>query len=195
MPTGGTDAQPNNSITLVSDEPPHEDTFPSLPSLPNLEACDGLDSDGDGRVDEGCVDTDVDRVIDALDNCPQTVNTDQADHNGDNLGDACQRPLVSGLMIARQMPTSVTLKWNSSIRDVRGFSVYRQRSGEATPAFLGDSYPSTVGTTFTDIVTEPGQYRYFVRLVNLHGQESKAVFVDVTVGGKLYVFMPLIRKQ
>jgi len=34
-------------------------------------------------------DTDGDRVPDVLDNCPLTFNPDQADHDGDDQGDAC----------------------------------------------------------------------------------------------------------
>jgi hypothetical protein len=187
--------QPNNPTTTPAGESPREPTLSSLTSLPNLELCDALDNDGDGSVDEGCVNVDVDGVIDALDNCPQTANPDQADQDSDNLGDACQQPVVSGLAIARRMPMSVTLRWSSSVEDVRGFSIYRQPSGQATRTFLGGSYPSTVGTTFTDSITEQGQYRYFVRPVNLHGQEGEAAFIDVTIGAKLYAFMPLIRKN
>ncbi|MFN3197695.1 MAG: thrombospondin type 3 repeat-containing protein, partial [Bradymonadia bacterium] len=36
-----------------------------------------------------CTDTDDDGVCDAGDNCPNTVNADQADGDGDGLGDAC----------------------------------------------------------------------------------------------------------
>lgn len=35
------------------------------------------------------VDTDGDGVADPADNCPLTANADQADANGDGLGDAC----------------------------------------------------------------------------------------------------------
>lgn len=34
-------------------------------------------------------DTDVDSVLDLLDNCPETVNPDQSDSDGDGRGDAC----------------------------------------------------------------------------------------------------------
>ena len=35
------------------------------------------------------VDTDGDGVADNVDNCPRTVNPDQADTNGDGVGEAC----------------------------------------------------------------------------------------------------------
>jgi len=66
------------------------------------EVCDGLDNNGDGRVDEGFADTDGDGIADcvdndedndgvgdAIDNCPQVANAGQADSDGDGIGDAC----------------------------------------------------------------------------------------------------------
>jgi hypothetical protein len=73
-------------------------------------SCDQLDDDGDG-VDDcldncpadpakiepgtcGCgvsdVDTDGDGLIDCLDNCPMTANPDQADGDGNGVGDGCE---------------------------------------------------------------------------------------------------------
>jgi hypothetical protein len=66
------------------------------------EACNGIDDDCDGLVDEGaadsdgdgladCVDPDDDNdgIADAQDNCPLTANTAQKNSDGDLLGDAC----------------------------------------------------------------------------------------------------------
>jgi cysteine-rich repeat protein len=59
---------------------------------PSFEECD------DGNTDEldGCtrncdtgVDSDGDTIIDPIDNCPNTPNTDQADSDGDGAGDVC----------------------------------------------------------------------------------------------------------
>ncbi len=70
-------------IELESDE-----RFP--PELPFLgEACDGTDNDGDGKIDEGCADTDKDGVVDDIDNCIYKSNPDQADSDNDFVGDAC----------------------------------------------------------------------------------------------------------
>lgn len=57
-------------------------------SLP-AEACNGLDDNGDARVDEGCPDRDGDGIVDPLDSCPDAANVDQADLDHDYIGDAC----------------------------------------------------------------------------------------------------------
>jgi len=78
------------------------------------------DSDGDGTADCidlcpadpakidpgvcGCgvadTDSDGDGVADCVDNCPATFNPDQADSNGNGVGDACDDPLLSDLVFA-----------------------------------------------------------------------------------------------
>ena len=53
------------------------------------EACDGVDNDENGQIDEGCSDQDADTVVDELDNCVATYNPGQEDVNNDFVGDAC----------------------------------------------------------------------------------------------------------
>jgi hypothetical protein len=67
-----------------------------------VEKCNGLDDNGNGLVDEGFPDSDQDGIADCVDedqdndgvpngvdNCPQVPNPDQADSNGNGIGDAC----------------------------------------------------------------------------------------------------------
>jgi hypothetical protein len=57
------------------------------PGAPELR--DGKDNDCDGIIAATELDEDGDGINDAADNCPQTMNADQADNDADTLGDAC----------------------------------------------------------------------------------------------------------
>jgi chitodextrinase len=59
------------------------------------------DTDGDGIADCSDADDDGDGVLDAADNCPTTPNADQADSNGNGIGNACE-------------PRAITVPWLGS---------------------------------------------------------------------------------
>ena len=65
---------------------------------------DGTDTDGDGLCDLGDPDSDNDMVDDAVDNCPNIANTDQADLDQDGVGDVCDDDIDGD-----QMPNSFEL--------------------------------------------------------------------------------------
>jgi hypothetical protein len=87
--TGGavfasTQAALQAALASLTDDPAVEET-----------ACDGLDDDFDGLVDEGFADGDGDAVPDCRDNCPSLANVSQADADLDQVGDVCDNcPLV-----------------------------------------------------------------------------------------------------
>ena len=62
--------------------------------MPDTQAYRDADLDGDGMI---CgvrlisVDADNDGVLDEDDNCPMVANPDQADYDGDGMGDACDQ--------------------------------------------------------------------------------------------------------
>lgn len=64
------------------------DQFGPLPD--NFPLNDGLDSDADGACNFGDTDDDDDTVLDVIDNCPLTPNTDQSDVDDDGIGDVCE---------------------------------------------------------------------------------------------------------
>ncbi|MGX9728816.1 MAG: Lcl domain-containing protein [Candidatus Electronema sp. VV] len=75
----GNNADPDDDNDGVTDS---KDAFPLDPS-------EWSDTDGDGQGDNADLDDDNDGVADTTDNCPLVYNPNQADENGDSIGDAC----------------------------------------------------------------------------------------------------------
>lgn len=151
-----------------------------LPPPPGLEACNMVDDDGDGEIDEGCRDTDGDGISDGIDNCPETPNADQADHDKNQLGDVCEiPPSVEQLAYSIDPNNTIILTWKHPRKDIIGFNVYRESTGTPTPAFMGgDVFPSTENLTLSDLSTgENGNIIYTVYPVNLNGIEGQGTSV------------------
>ena len=137
------------------------------------EYADGVDNDGDGRIDEGFGDADGDGIADPIDNCPWTANPDQFDANRNWIGDACEGlpATPSGLSVSMS-GTQLALAWTpSQTREVIGYNVYRRGAGESDFARLGRSYPTVLATAFE----ENGCFAwtaYQVTAVDLYMKES-----------------------
>lgn len=174
-------ADPSLLLPPREQDPRIDESFPP----PDLELCNGRDDDGDGAMDEGCADRDGDDTPDALDNCPETPNPDQADRDADGLGDACQDPQVGQLEAqtfqGQQQEDVVLLTWSAPLEDVRGFAVYRESDRDPGPRYLGSGYPSTDALQFLDPTPGAGRLLYHVRAVNRNGVESDAITVEIQV--------------
>ncbi|MCL6509690.1 MAG: LamG domain-containing protein [Anaerolineae bacterium] len=170
---------------------PIEENDVSLPPIPNMEQCNGVNDDGDDQIDEGCLDTDSDGIADAMDSCPQTPNPDQADANANYLGDACERPTLSSLTLT-PAPGNNALTWSGTTTDVLGYNVYRQCEGEDTPALLGEAFPTTTAQSYTDAAAGAARCQYRVRVLNRNGVET-----DERIAGSLpvKVFVPVLLRQ
>ncbi|MDJ0656999.1 MAG: hypothetical protein QNJ40_22755 [Xanthomonadales bacterium] len=176
------------SLTLAG-IPPLSETEEQRPPDPatDIELCDLVDNDGDGQVDEYCADSDGDGAVDLLDNCRTVANADQADRDGNGLGDACQHPEVLAVSASFD-GSAVTVDWTADSTPRRGFAVYRIGQTLTDPVLLGRRYPTTEQTTLQDFVTAPDNYTYLVRPVNLDGREGEAMAAQALVDTADFVF-------
>ncbi|MCP4249163.1 MAG: hypothetical protein GY778_19130, partial [bacterium] len=118
------------------------------------DACEAFaDSDGDGIADDGdwsgvagdnpCT---AGNIISCDDNCRTTANSDQADSNGDGVGDACTGIGIPAEITSPQpgstlSGSTVTFQWNSG----SGVTEYYLRVGSA--AGSGDYFAASTGTS------------------------------------------------
>ena len=148
-----------------------EDYVPRIP--PDTEACDGRDNDGDMLIDEGCRDTDLDTLADAFDNCPTVANSDQADGDGDNLGDVCDGLAMGPLDITTGGGITLIIEWDP-VPGAIGYNVYRSENGGDFVYQGADDYPAVGGTLWQLFL--PGglvNWRYRVYAVNANGEEGE----------------------
>ena len=177
----------SESLRLSNEQLFNTPVIGSSPILPDLESCDGVNNDGDDQVDEDCPDGDGDGLIDALDNCPETDNIDQADFDSDYLGEACQYPQVSNLQLFAAPPKGFHLSWDGPAADILGYNVYRLLPGEDTPRFLA----RVTLLSYDDYISPPDWYWYEVRPVNLNGEEGPGVILST----RPVIYLPLLLRE
>lgn len=139
-----------NPVHVAS--PPPEDPFRTV-----TEACDGRDNNFNRQIDEGCWDRDHDGWADEVDNCPLDANPDQADRNGDFIGDICDGPLPTPVNV-RALPSSderlITLSWKPEPR-ASGYVILRRFSPDEPFAPVSkQSYPTVPFAAYTDLLPD-----------------------------------------
>ncbi|MBL9175144.1 MAG: thrombospondin type 3 repeat-containing protein [Verrucomicrobiales bacterium] len=126
-------------------------TYPRNQSGERFQAAvTGVDGDGDG-------------IVDSIDNCPNVANPDQADLDGDGMGDVCDSEVgtpPANLQATAVSSTQITLTWVNLSGHENGFQVER-RTGSGDYAPLGTAAAGS--TSFQDLsVTGGNTYTYRV---------------------------------
>jgi hypothetical protein len=117
--SAGSTSGPVWSFTTKAEEgpPPPVDECPDDPNKTEPGVC------GCGTPD---VDTDGDGVMDCVDNCPQTANSDQLDTDGDGIGDVCDEdtgrvtPALCPATGAAALTVALMGLWATRSRGARG---------------------------------------------------------------------------
>lgn len=122
-------------------------------------------------------DTDGDRIDDDADNCPAIANPDQADFDGDGIGDACEELLVSPYTPSMQSNGDIRLDHRHNQARLFWTTVLGQTSSQFVKPAGKRSAISTDMVTITPLMgtTEVGGGEgYGVRGPNYHGAPGSA---------------------
>lgn len=135
---------------------------------------DGIDQDCDGEdATTAIVDTDGDGVEDARDNCVDVANPDQADTNGNGIGDACEDTtcLGSDILDVTNCTSGNLVYWTvvnpgSCAVDVR----WEIRKGSESGTFILEAGESN---NFTTALASKGQTQIIISWNDSNGAETK----------------------
>jgi pimeloyl-ACP methyl ester carboxylesterase len=133
------------------------------------------------------IDTDGDGIIDGEDNCPSVANPDQADSDGDGVGDACE-PTVIQLASFTATPGAmrITLEWTTASEiDNAGFNLYRCESENGAYLKINSSLIPAQGSP-----TQGAVYRF----VDENVQNRKTYYYkleDIDIYGKSTMHGPI----
>ncbi|WP_299110082.1 collagen-binding domain-containing protein [uncultured Winogradskyella sp.] len=149
---------------------------------PELEDyCDGIDNDGDGLIDEGFFDTDGDGVADCIDNCLYTFNPDQADLDGNLIGDVCEYPDGAAGRSANYLDVYpipfegiINLKYNAAIGTTATIEIF-DVTGNVLKRINNSIGKATTLTTLDLGDTAIGHHILFVRLTTNDGTIVKKI--------------------
>ena len=149
---------------------------------PQLEDyCDGVDNDGDGLIDEGFFDTDGDGVADCIDNCLYTFNPDQADLDGNLIGDVCEYPDGSAGRSANYLDVypipfkeTINLKYNAAIGTTTTIEIF-DVTGNVLKSINNSIGKATTVTSLDLSDIGIGHHVLFVRLTTNQGTIVKKI--------------------
>ena len=145
-----------------------DDENACIPTV-NVAACQvTLDGDGDGRPN-------------GEDNCPADANSDQADADGDGIGDICDPTpgtadvtlptwIAGTVSVSNQTPTTLDVNWSGATDDTAVASyIVRFTAAGST---ITSSQTSTTTSVTLENLTEETSYTITVEALDAAGNES-----------------------
>ena len=128
-------------------------------------------------------DTDLDGIPDQDDNCVTVFNSNQADANGNCVGDACESQVLppaapTDLSAMALSSTEIRLGWQDNSANEDEFRVEKKPLGEPFQD-IGSVAANSIGTTVTELLPST-TYRFRVRARNAFGDSPYSKRAEAT---------------